>query len=89
LNQVNEYPSAFLKSCSTEDETEARRTCSKFLGQQDPRPDPKEIMFKEHFAQFQRIFQDCIFDVCLGGGEIAAELAAEYVRTPFGDRSAK
>lgn len=89
LNQVNEYPSAFLKSCSAEDETKARRTCSKFLGQQDPRPDPKEIMFKEHFAQFQRIFQDCIFDVCLGGGEIAAELAAEYVRTPFGDRSAK
>eukprot|EP00435_Cladocopium_sp_Y103_P052314 s1908_g16.t1 len=75
FKQVNEDPGAFLKSCGKEDETEARQTCSKFLGQKDPTPDPKLI-------GFQRVFQDCIFDVCLGGGDTAAELAAEYLRTP-------
>jgi hypothetical protein len=92
LKQVNEDPDAFLKSCSKEEETEARRTCSKFLGQ--PPPDPKEISFQEHFApyfaqSFETVFQDCIFDVCLGGGEIPAELAGEYLRTPFCDRTLK
>jgi hypothetical protein len=92
LKQVNEDPDAFPKSCSKEEETEARRTCSKFLGQ--PPPDPKEISFQEHFApyfaqSFETVFQDCIFDVCLGGGEIPAELAGEYLRTPFCDRTLK
>ena len=92
LFEANEDPDAFLKSCSKEEETEARRTCSKFLGQ--PPPDPKEISFQEHFApyfaqSFETVFQDCIFDVCLGGGEIPAELAGEYLRTPFCDRTLK
>lgn len=81
LKQDHEYPA--LLSCK-EDESEARRTCSKFLGHQDPKPDPKEIISKEHLAQHQGIFQECIFDVCRGGGEIAAELAAEYLRAPYG-----
>ena len=86
LEQVTKSPGAFLKSCSKEDETEAMQTCSKFLGQHDPTPDPKQVGLP---GMFQHIFQDCIFDVCRGGGDIAAELAAEYLRTPFGDQSVK
>ena len=51
-------------TCTQEDKEEHAKTCRKYLG------DSRDALYKE-------VMDDCIFDLCSGGGETAAELAAE------------
>ena len=70
LQQIDEdKPSAVLKECTTEEEAEAQSMCSKHLGVEMQHGDINEAAF----------FQDCVFDVCHGAGEMAAKLAAELL----------
>lgn len=55
-------------SCSEEEQEEARKTCSKHLGSKKNRNSEEEAMF-----------EDCVFDVCHGAGETAAEMAEELM----------
>lgn len=75
LKQADEEGPALLQSCSTDAEEEARATCSKFLGN----PAMPQETFRGPWTTFQETFQDCVFDVCTGGGEAAAGLAAEIL----------
>lgn len=75
LKRVDEEGVALLQSCSKEAEGAARATCSKFLGSP---PGPQESLTGRS-ATLRETFEDCVFDVCAGGGEAAAELAAEIV----------
>lgn len=59
---------ALWQSCSREDEVQAQEMCSKHLG---------EI---QHGAD-ETFYTDCVFDVCHGAGETAAELAAELLES--------
>lgn len=68
LNAVDEEgPSFSLRACSEEGMEEAKRHCADHLGG-EPKKGDKD-------SRFALAFADCIFDVCHGGGEIAAELA--------------
>ena len=71
LKHVDEEGVALLQTCSTEAEAAAKSTCTKFLGQ--PGSGSKGPV------NFNEMFEDCVFDVCVGGGEPAAELAAEIL----------
>lgn len=53
-----------LMTCTQEDKEEHAKTCRKYLG------DSRDALYKE-------VMDDCIFDLCSGAGETAAELAAE------------
>jgi hypothetical protein len=70
LRQMDEDSSlhvSLLQSCTPEDKVQAKITCSKYLdslGHLDP-------------AGF--FLNDCVYDVCHGAGEVAAELAAELL----------
>jgi hypothetical protein len=70
LRQMDEDSSlhvSLLQSCTPEDKVQAKITCSKYLdslGHLDP-------------AGF--FLNDCIYDICHGAGEVAAELAAELL----------
>lgn len=75
LKQVDEEGVALLQSCSKEAAGAARATCSKFLGSP---PGPQESL-TGRAATLRETFEDCVFDVCAGGGEAAAELAAEIM----------
>lgn len=77
LKQVDEEGIALLQSqsCSKEAEVASRATCSKFLGSP---PGPK-LSWTGRAANWREVFEDCVFDVCAGGGEAAAELAAEIL----------
>lgn len=57
-------------SCGPKKRRQARKTCSKHLG-----------FAKNRNREDQAFFDDCVFDVCHGGGEEAAEMAAELMRT--------
>lgn len=54
---------AFLQ-CTNEDKDQHAKTCRKYLGHST------DALYKE-------VLDDCIFDLCSGGGETSAELAAE------------
>lgn len=56
-----------LMECSQEDKEKHAKTCRKYLG------DSTDALHKE-------VMDDCIFDLCSGGGETSAELAAEILR---------
>lgn len=71
LNEVDEQGSAVLKGCSQEEQDEATAMCKEYMG--EPPTDKNDLQ------SFQHHFQDCVFDVCNGGGETAAELAAEII----------
>lgn len=75
LKQVDEEGVALLQSCSKEAAGAARATCSKFLGSP---PGPQESL-TGRAVTLRETFEDCVFDVCAGGGEAAAELAAEIM----------
>lgn len=62
---------SLLATCSKADEFEAKQTCSKHLGHLQEGHD-------EH-ADETAFLNDCIFDLCHGAGETAAELAAELL----------
>jgi hypothetical protein len=51
-------------SCAQEDKEEYAKPCRKYLGNY------RDALYKE-------VMDDCIFDLCSGGGETSAELAAE------------
>eukprot|EP00435_Cladocopium_sp_Y103_P034735 s2030_g9.t1 len=67
LNMDQTADDAFWRSCSREEESKAQEECSKHLG---------EI---QHGSSDETFFKDCIYDVCHGAGETAAELAAELL----------
>ena len=74
-----------LKSCTEQEEDEARTICQKYLGTSDSdakmsgSTDFEDVQRQRDVHSFQETFSDCIFDVCVGGGEAAAELAAEIL----------
>eukprot|EP00435_Cladocopium_sp_Y103_P053499 s995_g17.t1 len=68
LKEMDEEGPAVLKSCSESEKAIARAFCAKFLEDDGTVRNFKEIM------------EDCVFDVCAGGGEAAAELAADIMK---------
>lgn len=70
LGDVDEEGPAFLKGCSESERLEADKTCKKYLGQ----PPVGGAL-----QSFENSLRNCVFDVCNGGGEVAAELAAEIL----------
>ena len=81
---LNLTPEAVLKSCTKQEEDEARDICHKYLGTSDAMTSDTSSLkdFETQRAilkNFQETLADCIFDVCVGGGETAAELAAEIL----------
>jgi len=78
LQEVDDQGPAVLKSCTKQEEDEARETCQKYLGT-DAKISGSSTDFEAQRANFQETLADCIFDVCVGGGETAAELAAEIL----------
>ena len=80
---LNLTPEAVLKSCTKQEEDEARDICHKYLGTSDAMTSGSSLKdFETQRAilkNFQETLADCIFDVCVGGGEAAAELAAEIL----------
>ena len=74
LSKVDQEGPAFVQlqtGCSQEDLDQAKAICEKHLGSEISESDRPNFMFNS--------FQDCVFDVCHGGGEVAAELAAEIL----------
>lgn len=70
LSEVDEEGEpAFLKDCSGQEKIEAEAVCKKYLGE------PPTHSADLH--SFENRLDSCIFDVCNGGGEVAAELAAD------------
>eukprot|EP00435_Cladocopium_sp_Y103_P073438 s288_g43.t1 len=70
LKEVDEEGPAgpvFLKTCSESEREHATAVCKKYLSQ----PSNAEL------KSFKNRFDNCVFDVCNGGGEVAAELASE------------
>eukprot|EP00435_Cladocopium_sp_Y103_P016076 s1428_g4.t1 len=77
--------SNFVGKCSESQKADAVQICAQHLG---------ENMQKETGANAD-FFSDCVFDVCMGAGEVSAELAADllastkeacflYIRCAFG-----
>ena len=74
LSKVDQEGLALLQlqtGCSQEDLDQAKAICEKHLGSEISEGDRPNFMFNS--------FQDGVFDVCHGGGEVAAELAAEML----------
>lgn len=67
VDEIQEPHLSLLASCSSADEDQAKQTCSKHLGCVD-----------QGNAEVA-VLNDCIFDICHGAGETAAELAAELL----------
>ena len=59
----------FVATCNQKEEEAARKMCAKYMG-----PGIENTTGSRRDA-----FADCVFDVCAGGGETAAELAAEIM----------
>lgn len=68
LKETDEDGPAVLKGCSESERAIAGELCVKFLGSEETVPN------------FQESMEDCVFDVCAGGGEAAAELAADIMK---------
>jgi len=85
LREVDDEGPALLQSCTKEEEDEARIICQKYLGTSDSdakiagSSDFDDVQRQRGMLTFQETLADCIFDVCVGGGETAAELAAEIL----------
>ena len=76
LREVDDEGPALLQSCTKQDEDKASTICQKYLGtskNSDAKMSGSEVL------TFQETLADCIFDICVGGGEVAAELAAEIL----------
>lgn len=58
----------FVRKCQESQKADAAKICSKHLGEK----------MQEEGANTD-FFSDCVFDVCMGAGEVAAELAAELL----------
>lgn len=72
LSEVDEQVTgerSLVTTCSEQAEDVAKKTCMKWMGE-------SIINATGHLRDS---FTDCIFDVCAGGGEAAAELAAEIM----------
>jgi len=62
---------AFVAKCSREEEEKAHEACSKHLGNLGDIQGNLDETF----------YEDCVYDVCHGAGETAAELAAELLES--------
>ncbi|CAL1137096.1 unnamed protein product [Cladocopium goreaui] len=69
MDQLDNTPAAFWMTCNEEQEGKAKKRCSKHLGAEMANGNAEDSTF----------FEDCVYDVCHGAGEAAAELAAELL----------
>eukprot|EP00438_Fugacium_kawagutii_P002303 Skav226062 [mRNA] locus=scaffold211:406109:407468:- [translate_table: standard] len=61
------FAASLLETCTTQQEAQAKETCAKHL---------------EHGSGHDAvIFENCVYDLCHGASEVAAELAAELVES--------
>lgn len=67
-NHSHSKTSFAATSCGEEEQEQARKTCSKHLGSA-----------KHRSSDAEAFFEDCVFDVCHGAGEDAAEMAEELM----------
>eukprot|EP00438_Fugacium_kawagutii_P036498 Skav201083 [mRNA] locus=scaffold2138:133681:134619:- [translate_table: standard] len=75
--EVDQEGPAVLKSCTEEEKVQANAICSKYLGT-GPTLQDEEAQERAQ-RHFRNTLADCVFDVCTGGGESAAELAADIL----------
>lgn len=68
LEAADEAATSFVSKCQESQKAEAAKICAKHLGEMQ-----KETRANADF------FSDCVYDVCNGAGEVAAELAAELL----------
>lgn len=66
-------PGTFLKQCSEEEQQEAEKICNKHWAK--PLPEAKDAS-----ASHAIFLADCVYDICAGAGEVAAQLTAEIMR---------
>eukprot|EP00435_Cladocopium_sp_Y103_P000815 s3742_g1.t1 len=72
LRQMDEDSSSktsLLQICNAEDKVQAKITCSKYLDS------------LSHLDPSGFVLNDCVYDICHGAGEVAAELAAELLKS--------
>lgn len=74
---VDQEGPAVLKSCTEEEKVQANQICSKYLGT-GPTLQDGEAQERAQ-RHFRNTLADCVFDVCAGGGESSAELAADIL----------
>eukprot|EP00438_Fugacium_kawagutii_P015792 Skav230680 [mRNA] locus=scaffold2202:19501:20818:- [translate_table: standard] len=72
LNGADTEGPALYNVCSEQEKTAATAMCKQYLGEASA-SDKEYISFQNHF-------ESCVFDVCHGGGEDAAQLAAEIIK---------
>eukprot|EP00438_Fugacium_kawagutii_P005850 Skav231080 [mRNA] locus=scaffold524:406035:422683:- [translate_table: standard] len=70
LKGVDKEGLALYSICSEQEKTAATAICKQYLG---------EVSASDK-ESFQNHFESCVFDVCHGGGEDAAQLAAEIMQ---------
>eukprot|EP00438_Fugacium_kawagutii_P036501 Skav201086 [mRNA] locus=scaffold2138:150458:157689:- [translate_table: standard] len=75
--EMDQEGPAVLKSCTEKEKVQANAICSKYLGS-GPSLQDKEAQERAQ-RHFRNALADCVFDVCAGGGESAAELAADIM----------
>lgn len=66
-------PGTFLKQCSNEEQQEAEKICNKHWAK--PLPEVEDAS-----ASHAIFLADCVYDICAGAGEVAAQLTAEIMR---------
>lgn len=67
-------PGTFLKQCGQEEQQEAEKICNKHWAK--PNPEVEDATHASHAI----FLADCVYDICAGGGEVAAQLTAEIMR---------
>ena len=67
MDEPGQLSGQFLGTCGEADKKDAKKICAKHLGAKMEHATGADADF----------FSDCVFDVCTGSGEVAAELAAE------------
>eukprot|EP00438_Fugacium_kawagutii_P009539 Skav232320 [mRNA] locus=scaffold2697:264310:265023:- [translate_table: standard] len=72
LNGADTEGPALYSVCSEQENSAATAMCKKYLGEASATD--------KEFLSFQNHFESCVFDVCHGGGEDAAQLAAEIIQ---------
>lgn len=65
--------SHLFQTCSLAEKDQAKSTCAKYL---EP---------LEHLDRTGSVFNDCVYDVCHGAGEVAAEMAGELLASMGAD----
>eukprot|EP00438_Fugacium_kawagutii_P009998 Skav223125 [mRNA] locus=scaffold470:32210:33745:+ [translate_table: standard] len=73
LNEADAEGPSLFHTCSEQEKIAAKATCNKYLGEARPSDNLELLNFDNHV-------ESCVFDVCHGGGEVAAQLAAEIIQ---------